>query len=109
MEVTDDLVRQVASLSRLAISPAEASGLKKHFEKILAYIAEFQALDTKDVDPSMFSVESSNVYREDEVKPSLPREEALRNAPRVSGPFFLLPRIVGGGPAAEDLEEGSGA
>ena len=95
MDVTDDLVRQVATLSRLALSPEESAGLKEHFGKILAYIEEFQALDTKDVDPSHFSVGTANIYRGDESRPSLPAPQALANAPRSDGTYFLVPRIVG--------------
>lgn len=94
MEVTDELVMHVARLSRLGISPREVAELKEHFRKILAYVAAFQALDTKDVDPSIFALDASNVYRADEGKPSLPTEDALRSAPRTHLPFFVVPRIV---------------
>jgi aspartyl-tRNA(Asn)/glutamyl-tRNA(Gln) amidotransferase subunit C len=94
IEVTDDLVRHIAGLSRLAISPEETAELKKHFEKVLAFVAGFQDLDTSGVDPTFFSVESSNVYREDEVRPSLPVEDALRAAPASRPPYFLVPRII---------------
>ncbi|MBI4606474.1 MAG: Asp-tRNA(Asn)/Glu-tRNA(Gln) amidotransferase subunit GatC [Planctomycetes bacterium] len=110
MEVTDDLVRHVARLSRLDISREEAVGLKRHFEKILAYIAAFQALDTRDVDPGLFSVESQNVFRADEPRPSLDRAEALRNAPQQGDGFFVVPRIVGaeGGAAGGQAKGGAG-
>ncbi len=99
IEVTDDLVRHVARLSRLAISVEEERGLKQHFEKILAFISAFQALDTRDIDPSIFSVEASNVFREDAPRGSLSRKDALANAPQSDGTYFVVPRIVGGGPA----------
>lgn len=105
IEVTDDLVRHVAKLSRLAISPEEARGLKLHFEKILAFIASFQALDTRDVDPSIFSVERSNVFRDDVSRPSLSRQAALANAPGADATYFIVPRVVGGaapGTAGDD-------
>jgi len=105
IEITDDLVKQIARLSRLAISSEEAAGLKTHFEKILSFIAEFQALDTTGIDPSIFSGEACNVYREDEPRPSLPRESALANAPQSGGTYFVVPRIVGG--ADEDDAGGS--
>ena len=100
VEITDDLVKQIARLSRLAISGEEAADLKTHFEKILSFIAGFQALDTTGIDPSIFSSEASNVDREDETRPCLPREAALANAPQSDGTYFVVPRIVGG--AGED-------
>jgi aspartyl-tRNA(Asn)/glutamyl-tRNA(Gln) amidotransferase subunit C len=96
IEITDDLVKQIARLSRLAISDEEGVGLQSHFEKILSFIAEFQALDTTGIDPSIFSGDASNVFREDEPRASLPREDALSNAPQSDGTYFVVPRIVGG-------------
>ena len=95
IEITDDLVRHIARLSRLGISSEEAKAIKEHFQKILAYISAFQALDTKEVDPTFFSVEASNIYREDESRASLPLEEALKNAPEACRPYFVVPRIIG--------------
>ena len=108
MEVTDDLVMRVARLSRLGISPREVAELKDHFRKILAYVAAFQTLDTKDVDPSFFALDASNVYRADEVKPCLRAEDVLRSAPRTHPPFFVVPRIVGDAGDAGDAEDSSG-
>lgn len=117
IQVTDDLVRHIAKLSRLAISEKEAKGVQQHFEKILAYIADFQALDTKAVDPSIFAGDASNVDREDAVKASLDRKLALQNAPQSDGAHFVVPRIVGAptggaqGPGAtsDDLDAGGDA
>ncbi len=101
IQVTDDLIRHIARLSRLAISEQELKGVRSHFEKILAYIGELQALEISDVDPSIFSVGASNVFREDSVRPSLDRAAALSNAPRTDGTYFIVPRIVGGAPEHE--------
>jgi aspartyl-tRNA(Asn)/glutamyl-tRNA(Gln) amidotransferase subunit C len=112
IEITDELVRHVARLSRLAISDREAAGMKEHFEKILAFISSFQALDTKDVDPTMFSVDAANVFREDRVTPSLPRAEALRNAPQASDTHFIVPRVIGAaarGEAAAEADDAGGS
>lgn len=94
IQVTEELVRQVARLSRLALSPEEETELKDHFEKILHFVASFQDLDTSKVDPTHFSSDSFNVVRDDEVRESLPVADALRNAPSARAPHFLVPRIV---------------
>jgi aspartyl-tRNA(Asn)/glutamyl-tRNA(Gln) amidotransferase subunit C len=107
VEVTTRLVRHVARLARLAISDEEATELKAHFEKILAFIAAFQDLDTRDVDPSMFASEACNVFREDETRGSLSVEEVLANAPAALRPYFVVPRIVGDADSG-DLSEGEG-
>lgn len=94
IRVTEELVRKVARLSRLALSSDEEKQLKEHFEKILDFVASFQHLDTSEVDPTHFSTETFNVVREDEVKESLPLADVLRNAPSARSPHFLVPRIV---------------
>ena len=95
IQVTEELVRQVAKLSRLALSSEEEKQLKEHFEKILDFVASFQHLETSQVDPTHFSSDTFGVVREDEVKESLPGDDVLRNAPSARPPYFLVPRIVG--------------
>ena len=93
--VSEELVRKVAKLSRLALSSEEEKQLKEHFEKILDFVASFQHLETSQVDPTHFSSDTFGVVREDEVKESLPGDDVLRNAPSARPPYFLVPRIVG--------------
>ena len=103
IEVTDELVRQVARLSRLALSREAERELKTHFQKVLAFVESLQELDTTGIDPSHFSVEASNVFRADEVKESLPVERGLSNAPQTRGSSFVVPSIIG------DSDEHEGA
>ncbi len=95
IQVTEELVRQVAKLSRLALSSEEEKQLREHFEKILDFVASFQHLETSQVDPTHFSSDTFGVVREDEVKESLAGDDVLRNAPSARPPHFLVPRIVG--------------
>jgi len=103
IDVTDDLVAKIATLSRLSLSPEEAAEVKNHFRKILLYVEELQQLDLQGVDPSLFSLDASNVQRDDEPKASLPLADVLANAPEAKSPFFVVPRIV-----AEASDAGSG-
>lgn len=95
IEVTDELVQEMARLSRLAISREEVASLRTHFEKILSYVADLQELDTRDVDPSHFALDASSVDRDDTPRPSLSVAEAMKNAPQCATPYFVVPRIVG--------------
>ncbi len=96
IEVTDALVAKVAILSRLELTDEEAREMKEHFQKVLQFVEDLQELDLSEVDPSLFSIEASNVDREDEVKTSFTNAEALSAAPASEPPYFLVPRIVGG-------------
>ena len=98
IEVTDGLVAHIARLARLALSPQEAAELKGHFRKVLQYVEALDRLDVSAVDPSIFPLDTANVMREDEIRPSLAVEEALGNAPLARDDHFVVPRIIAGAP-----------
>jgi aspartyl-tRNA(Asn)/glutamyl-tRNA(Gln) amidotransferase subunit C len=87
-------VLKVANLARLKISDSEVDDYTAKLGSILAYIDTLREVDTTDVEPMVHAVELSNVFRADEVAPSLPREAALANAPKTDGQFFLVPQIL---------------
>ena len=53
------------------------------------------AVTIKDVEPLSHPVENINVFRDDKVKPSVPTEEALKNAPDKNESFFKVPKVIG--------------
>jgi len=99
-------VREIATLSRLQLTDEEVSRLTQDLDSILGYVAELSALDVGAVEPMTHAVPFDCPLRADEVRPSLPLEEALANAPRREASFFQVPRIVTGptgGGNEEDL------
>ena len=87
-------VLKVARLARLKLTDAEIDDCTEKLGSILEYVALLNEIDTEDVEPMVHAVELSNVFRTDEVVPSLPREAALSNAPKTDGQFFLVPQIL---------------
>ena len=87
-------VRKVAVLARLKLSDAEISDYTSKLGNILKYVDTLNEVDTEGVEPMVHAVELSNVFRADEVQPSLPRDVALQNAPKTDGTFFLVPQIL---------------
>jgi len=87
-------VRHVAYLSRLEFEEAEIKRFTKDLNSILAYIGKLAELDTEEVEPTSHALKMSNVFRDDEVRPSLSNEEALANAPEREGQFFKVPQII---------------
>ena len=61
---------------------------------ILAYMEKLNELDTTNVEPLSHVMDITNVFREDETRPSLPREKALGNAPDRSEKFFKVPKVI---------------
>ena len=95
-EITPDQVRHVAKLARLHLDDAELRRLEGQLESILEYVAKVREVDVTGVGPMAHALPLTNVLREDVVEPSLPVERVLQNAPASDGPFFKVPKIIGG-------------
>jgi len=87
-------VKYVAHLARLALTPEEEKKLSAQLGSILGYIEKLRELDVSNVEPTAHAVPMVNVTRPDEIRPSLPHEDALRNAPKKGGGLFIVPKIV---------------
>ncbi|HHY46109.1 MAG TPA: Asp-tRNA(Asn)/Glu-tRNA(Gln) amidotransferase subunit GatC [Firmicutes bacterium] len=87
-------VEHVANLARLELDEGEKESFTRQLASIIEYADKLKQLDTDQVSPTAHPMPLRNVFREDEVRPSLPVEEALKNAPDRSGSFFKVPRIM---------------
>ena len=94
MELSRDVVRKVAGLARLKVSEGELDSLVTDLSAMIGYVQVLNEVDTTDVAPMVHAVELHNVLRTDSVVESLPRSEALSNAPRSDGSYFLVPAII---------------
>lgn len=94
MKITREEVEHVATLARLNLSEEELARMTDQLDTILSYVAKLDELDTADIRPTTHAFSISNAFREDEVTPSLPREEALANGPKENGEAFVVPRII---------------
>lgn len=94
-EVLDaEKVRKVAVLARLKLSEAEVADYVTKLGNVLSYVETLNEVNTEGIEPMVHAVELSNVFRVDEMQPSLPRELALQNAPKTDGMYFLVPQIL---------------
>jgi aspartyl-tRNA(Asn)/glutamyl-tRNA(Gln) amidotransferase subunit C len=94
--LTPDLVRHVAKLSRLTVDEAQLPKLTAEIESILGYVAKIGEAEVSGVEPMAHALPLHNVLREDEAGAGLPVEQVLRNAPETDGPFFKVPKVIGG-------------
>lgn len=90
MKLTLDQVRHVAELARLGLPDDELEALATQLSGILEYIDKLESLDTSAIPPTAQVGELVDVMREDEVRPSLPPEVALANAPSVADGYFRV-------------------
>jgi aspartyl-tRNA(Asn)/glutamyl-tRNA(Gln) amidotransferase subunit C len=87
-------IEHVARLARLALTDDEKERLRAQLGQILEHAATVGEVAADDVPPTATPIPRANVFRDDEPEPSLPVDEALRNAPDRDGERFRVPRIV---------------
>jgi aspartyl-tRNA(Asn)/glutamyl-tRNA(Gln) amidotransferase subunit C len=95
MTVTIKDVEYVSSLAKHSFPEEEKKKLTEHLNEILEYMEHLNQVDTTQVEPLLHVIELKNVFRPDEVGPTLTREEALRNAPAKTEEFFRVPKVIG--------------
>lgn len=92
--ITEDQVKHVAHLARLAITEEEAQMLTDQLDKIITYAEQLNELNTDNVEPTAHVLEIKNVMREDRAEKGLPREEVLKNAPEHQDGQIKVPGIM---------------
>jgi aspartyl-tRNA(Asn)/glutamyl-tRNA(Gln) amidotransferase subunit C len=94
MEVNDALIDKLAVLARLEFEPGEKERLKADLQKMIAFVEKLQELDTEGELPVLQMSSRTDVLRDDEIKNTLTRQEALRNAPLTDGVYFEVPKVI---------------
>lgn len=110
MKVTEADVLRVAELANLELTSEERVRLLKDLNSIVGYVDRLNQLDTADVPPMAqvsdhYGVDQAKTGTErftyasrDDVlhglRPSLERQEALKNAPQSDGKFFKVPKVI---------------
>jgi aspartyl-tRNA(Asn)/glutamyl-tRNA(Gln) amidotransferase subunit C len=95
MKITRSEVEKTARLARLELSDAEVERMTSQLDTILNYAAKLDELDTTGIATTTHDHAAGNAFREDEVRPSLPRETALVNGPQHNNEAFVVPKIIG--------------
>ena len=93
MSLSPDEVRAVARLARLDVVEDELPDVTARLNTILGYVEQLRSIDTAGVEPLAHPLPLENVFRNDDSRPSLPVDEALRNAPARSGDYFAVPAV----------------
>jgi aspartyl-tRNA(Asn)/glutamyl-tRNA(Gln) amidotransferase subunit C len=91
--ITREDVVHVARLARLELSEEELERMREQLSAILEAVGKVSELDLEGVEPTAHPLDLVNVLAEDEPRPSLPREDALANAPDPEDGFFGVPAV----------------
>jgi aspartyl-tRNA(Asn)/glutamyl-tRNA(Gln) amidotransferase subunit C len=110
MKVTEKDVAYVAELANLELTADERARMLRDLNSILEYVERLNELNTENVEPmaqvsARYGVDESRqgsdrfayAAREDVkegLRPSLPHEEAMKNAPETDGTFFVVPKVI---------------
>ena len=95
-QLSEQAVRHVAGLAQLDLTDDEVHVFTEQLAAVLRHARDIEALDIADVPPSTHAVPVTNVFREDEPRPSLDRDEVIAQAPDGEDGQFNVPRILGG-------------
>lgn len=87
-------VRHVATLARLKLSDAEIARMAQDLTRITDYITQLSRANVEAVTPTVHPVAAHDLWRADQVRPSLPRETATANAPESEQSFFKVLPVI---------------
>ncbi len=94
MALSREQVERVAELARLGLSDDEIDRFQQQLSQILGHMQALDRVDTSAIPPTAQVIPLSSVMRDDVVRPSLPVEDVLRNAPRREGDFLKVPPVL---------------
>jgi aspartyl-tRNA(Asn)/glutamyl-tRNA(Gln) amidotransferase subunit C len=94
MSLTKQEVEHIARLARLELSDAEKEEYTGQLNEILRFVEKLNQLDTTGIEPTAHAIRIQNVFRKDEITPSMDPESALANAPDRIDNYFKVPKIL---------------
>jgi aspartyl-tRNA(Asn)/glutamyl-tRNA(Gln) amidotransferase subunit C len=89
-------VERVAKLARIGLTADEAAQMSVELGRIVGFVEQLQAVDVEGVAPTDQVTGLVDVWREDVVKPGLPREQLLANAPAQKDGYIVVKRVLNG-------------
>ena len=93
-KITAEDVRKVAKLARLDLPEEQIDTYTQQLEKIIAYVAQLELINTNGIPSTTRAVEVVNVTRNDFVSTDKLREDLLDQAPQREGDFYKVPKIL---------------
>ncbi|WP_071458418.1 Asp-tRNA(Asn)/Glu-tRNA(Gln) amidotransferase subunit GatC [Bacillus massilinigeriensis] len=92
--ISEEQVKHVAHLARLAVTEEEVHTFTEQLDKIITFAEQLNELDTEKVEPTSHVLDIRNVLRQDKAAMGLPREEVLKNAPEHQDGQIKVPSIM---------------
>lgn len=93
-KLSEKEVKHIAKLAQLPLSPAEVAAFAGQLSEALTYAERLAELKTEGVPPTYQTTGLTNVFREDEIKPCLSQEEALKDAKETYKGYFKVKAVL---------------
>ncbi len=94
MKLSREEVLHITALAKVGVTEADVETFREQLSNILENFEALQKVDTSDVPPTAQSIDLQNVIMCDEVRPSMPSEDVLANAPQREGDFFKVKIVL---------------
>lgn len=94
MKIDKKLLNKIAHLARLEFDENTAEAMMKDMTEIIDWVEKLNEVDTDGVEPLTTMSHEFNALREDETKPHLSHERALKNAPKKDNDYFRVPKVL---------------
>jgi aspartyl-tRNA(Asn)/glutamyl-tRNA(Gln) amidotransferase subunit C len=94
MNIDKETVEKVAHLARLELAEDEKETMIADMNKILGFMDKLNEIDTSGIEPLVYMTNEINTVREDVIKQEVTHEEALLNAPKHDGDYFLVAKVI---------------
>jgi aspartyl-tRNA(Asn)/glutamyl-tRNA(Gln) amidotransferase subunit C len=94
MSLSDDQIRRIARLARIAIGDEESAEVRDRLNRVLGLIDRLQAVDTAGIEPMSHALDVVQPLRPDAVTESDQRARFQSGAPAVEGGLYLVPKVI---------------
>jgi aspartyl-tRNA(Asn)/glutamyl-tRNA(Gln) amidotransferase subunit C len=94
MKINREVLDKIAHLARLEFDEKDADKMMKDMTVIVSWVEKLNEVDTEGIEPLTTMSHEINSFREDEVKPHLNHEDALKNAPQKDSDYFRVPKVL---------------
>jgi len=94
MKVDKETLHKIAHLARLEFDEKDAEKMVSDLGNMIAFVEKLNEVNTEGIEPLTTMSHEINSFREDEAKPHLSHENALKNAPRKDENYFLVPKVL---------------
>jgi aspartyl-tRNA(Asn)/glutamyl-tRNA(Gln) amidotransferase subunit C len=94
MKIDRELLDKIAHLSRLEFDEKDAEKMMRDMTNIVNWVEKLNEVDTTGIEPLTTMSHEINSLREDGVKPHLPYNEVLKNAPKKDSEYFRVPKVI---------------